>query len=103
MHNLEQALISRDVPVDVVNIILNLAEFMEHDEKAFTIESRLLGDYVGPGPIWYESRDIAHPKLGRCFPRLRQSSALQGIGVLRRRLGVCCGGSHQYKSKAATE
>ncbi len=48
MHNLEQALTNPGVPPDVVNMILNLAEFMEHDDKALAIESRLLGDYVNP-------------------------------------------------------
>lgn len=46
MHNLEQAMTSTGVPSDVVNMILNLAEFMEHDDKPLAIESRLLGDYV---------------------------------------------------------
>lgn len=46
MHNLEQALTNPGVPPDVVNMILNLAEFMEHDDKPLAIEARLLGDYV---------------------------------------------------------
>jgi FKBP12-rapamycin complex-associated protein len=46
VHNLEQALQNPVVPPDVVNVILNLAEFMEHDDKALAIEARLLGDYV---------------------------------------------------------
>ena len=46
MHNLEQALMHPEVPPEVVNIILNLAEFMEHDDKPIAIESRQLGDYV---------------------------------------------------------
>lgn len=46
VHNLEQALTNDGVPSDVVNTILNLAEFMEHDDKPLAIESRLLGDYA---------------------------------------------------------
>lgn len=40
------AITSPGVPADVVNMLLNLAEFMEHDEKALSIEPRLLGTYV---------------------------------------------------------
>ncbi|WOO83672.1 Serine/threonine-protein kinase tor2 [Vanrija pseudolonga] len=46
VHNIEQALTNTTVPSDVVNAILNLAEFMEHDEKQLAIEPRLLGDYA---------------------------------------------------------
>jgi FKBP12-rapamycin complex-associated protein len=46
VHHLEMALTNPAVPPDAVNVILNLAEFMEHDEKPLAIESRLLGDYV---------------------------------------------------------
>jgi FKBP12-rapamycin complex-associated protein len=46
-QNLEVALSNPLVPPDVINVILNLAEFMEHDEKGLAIEARVLGDYVG--------------------------------------------------------
>jgi FKBP12-rapamycin complex-associated protein len=46
VHNLEQALTNTGVPSEVVNAILNLAEFMEHDDKTLAIEPRLLGDYA---------------------------------------------------------
>jgi FKBP12-rapamycin complex-associated protein len=46
VHNLEVALTNTAIPSDAVNVILNLAEFMEHDEKPLSIEARLLGDYV---------------------------------------------------------
>lgn len=46
VHNLEQALTNPGVPSEVVNAILNLAEFMEHDDKTLAIEPRLLGDYA---------------------------------------------------------
>lgn len=45
-HSLEQALTNDGVPSEVVNTILNLAEFMEHDDKPLAIEPRLLGDYA---------------------------------------------------------
>lgn len=44
--NLEAALSNNIVPPDVINVILGLAEFMEHDEKTLAIEARVLGDYV---------------------------------------------------------
>jgi FKBP12-rapamycin complex-associated protein len=50
VHHLEMALTNPGVPPDAVNVILNLAEFMEHDEKPLAIESRLLGDYVSVYP-----------------------------------------------------
>ena len=46
MHNIDLALTNPGIPPDVVNVILNLAEFMEHDEKPLAIEARTLGDYV---------------------------------------------------------
>jgi FKBP12-rapamycin complex-associated protein len=46
VHNIELAFTNPQVPPDVVSVILNLAEFMEHDEKPLAIESRLLGDYA---------------------------------------------------------
>ena len=46
VHNLEAALTSPGVSPDVVNIILNLAEFMEHDDKHLNIDAKLLADYV---------------------------------------------------------
>jgi len=44
--NLQAALSNNFVPPDVVNIILSLAEFMEHDEKALAIDAAMLGDFV---------------------------------------------------------
>lgn len=52
VHNLEEALKSPNIPPDVINMILNLAEFMEHDEKGLAIEARVLGDYVSLSPSW---------------------------------------------------
>lgn len=46
VHNLEQAMTTPGVPSDIVNMVLNLAEFMEHDDKPLALEARLLGDYV---------------------------------------------------------
>lgn len=45
-RNLQAALSNNFVPPDVISIILSLAEFMEHDEKALAIDASTLGDYV---------------------------------------------------------
>lgn len=41
---IETALDAQDIPDQVVHALLNLAEFMEHDDKALPISIRLLGD-----------------------------------------------------------
>ena len=41
---IETALDAQDIPDQVVHTLLNLAEFMEHDDKALPISIRLLGD-----------------------------------------------------------
>ncbi|KAI3638087.1 hypothetical protein MIR68_003698 [Amoeboaphelidium protococcarum] len=41
---IESALTSPTVPPEVVQILLNLTEFMEHDEKILPIDSKLLGN-----------------------------------------------------------
>ncbi|WWC91382.1 uncharacterized protein L201_006326 [Kwoniella dendrophila CBS 6074] len=45
-HNLELAITNPSVPPDVVSIILGATQFLEHDEKEVSIESRVLGDYA---------------------------------------------------------
>lgn len=52
VHNLELAMMNSSVAPDVANMILNLAEFLEHDDKPLAIESRLLGDYVSCFARW---------------------------------------------------
>jgi FKBP12-rapamycin complex-associated protein len=46
-RNIETALSSENIGPDVVQTILNLAEFMEHDDKALPIDVRALGQYAG--------------------------------------------------------
>lgn len=43
VRSLEAALASHTIPADIVTTLLNLAEFMEHDEKALPLETRTLG------------------------------------------------------------
>lgn len=43
IHNIESAIKSENVPPDLLGLLLNLAEFMEHDDKALPIDIRVLG------------------------------------------------------------
>lgn len=45
-RSIELALISPNIPPEILQILLNLAEFMEHDDKALHIDIRLLGMYA---------------------------------------------------------
>ena len=40
IRSLEAALASPSIPKDIVTTLLNLAEFMEHDEKSLPLDSR---------------------------------------------------------------
>ncbi len=43
VRSLEAALASNTIPPEIVTALLNLAEFMEHDEKTLPLDSRTLG------------------------------------------------------------
>jgi len=46
VRSIEIALTSPQAPTDLVHRLLNLAEFMEHEEKPLPIEHRTLGEYA---------------------------------------------------------
>jgi len=46
VRSIECALISPHIPPEILQILLNLAEFMEHDDKALPIDIRTLGMYA---------------------------------------------------------
>ncbi|KZT69244.1 phosphatidylinositol 3-kinase [Daedalea quercina L-15889] len=46
VRSIECAITSPIAPADIVHRLLNLAEFMEHEEKALPIENRTLGEYA---------------------------------------------------------
>jgi len=46
-RNLEICLGSHICPADIVQAVLNLAEFLEHDDKALPTDIRMLGQYAG--------------------------------------------------------
>ncbi len=54
MACLEIAFQSPHIPPDILTQLLNLAEFMEHDEKALPIDIRVLG--MCPLPCWCTTR-----------------------------------------------
>lgn len=47
VRSIETALTSATIPPEILQILLNLAEFMEHDDKALPIDVRTLGMYAG--------------------------------------------------------
>ena len=47
IHSLEIALTSPSIPPEILQVLLNLCEFMEHDDKALPIDIRTLGQYAG--------------------------------------------------------
>lgn len=49
VRSLEAALASPTIPPDIVTTLLNLAEFMEHDEKALPLDTRCGGGGDGHG------------------------------------------------------
>ncbi|EPS28844.1 Serine/threonine-protein kinase tor2 [Penicillium oxalicum] len=46
VRSIERALISPNISPEILQILLNLAEFMEHDDKALPIDIRTLGKYA---------------------------------------------------------
>jgi FKBP12-rapamycin complex-associated protein len=46
VRSIETALTSDSIPPEILQILLNLAEFMEHDDKALPIDVRILGMYA---------------------------------------------------------
>ena len=52
VHSLELALMSPHIPPEILQVLLNLAEFMEHDDKPLPIDIRDLGIYAGKCHAW---------------------------------------------------
>lgn len=46
VRSLETALTSPNIPLEIIQTLLNLSEFMEHDDKALPIDIRTLGAYA---------------------------------------------------------
>lgn len=46
VHAIETAITAQEIPPEILQMLLNLAEFMEHDDKALPIDVRVLGMYA---------------------------------------------------------
>ncbi|KAI1004105.1 Serine/threonine-protein kinase [Podosphaera aphanis] len=94
MQNIELAIRSPHVTPDLLGILLNLAEFMEHDDKSLPIDIRVLGREAGRCHAWakalhfkeleflQDQSGIAVEALIQINNQLQQYDA--AIGILRR-------------------
>ncbi|KAL3477332.1 armadillo-type protein [Aspergillus californicus] len=46
VHAIEKAIVSPSISPEILQVLLNLAEFMEHDDKALPIDIRILSKYA---------------------------------------------------------
>ncbi|RDW71766.1 hypothetical protein BP5796_07800 [Coleophoma crateriformis] len=94
IQNIEMAIKSPHVTPDLLGILLNLAEFMEHDDKALPIDIRVLGREAGRCHAWakalhYKELEFCQEQNGSAVEALIQiNNQLQqydaAIGILRR-------------------
>lgn len=94
VRSIERALTSANIPPDILQILLNLAEFMEHDDKALPIDIRTLGRFAGKchafaKALHYKELEFEQEQNGQSVEalisinnQLQQSDA--AIGILRR-------------------
>ncbi|KAL9624360.1 MAG: hypothetical protein Q9160_001322 [Pyrenula sp. 1 TL-2023] len=97
VKSIEEAIKSPQVPPEILHILLNLAEFMEHDDKALPIDIRVLGRYAGKCHAWakalhYKELEFEQEQssanveaLISINNNLQQSDA--AIGILRKAQG----------------
>ncbi|KAI9850778.1 MAG: phosphatidylinositol kinase- protein kinase tor1 [Thelocarpon superellum] len=91
---IEIAITSPHIPPEILQILLNLAEFMEHDDKALSIDIRTLGMYAGKchafaKALHYKELEFMQDTTSQSVEalisinnQLQQSDA--AIGILRR-------------------
>jgi FKBP12-rapamycin complex-associated protein len=94
IQNIETAIRSPHVTPDLLGILLNLAEFMEHDDKALPIDIRVLGREAGRCHAWakalhYKELEFCQDQTSGAVEALIQiNSQLQqydaAIGILRK-------------------
>ena len=94
VRSLEIALTSPHIPPEILQILLNLAEFMEHDDKALPIDIRTLGMYAAKchafaKALHYKELEFEQDQNSSAVEalisinnQLQQSDA--AIGILRR-------------------
>jgi len=93
LRSLETALTSPNVPPDILQVLLNLCEFMEHDDKALPIDIRTLGAYAAKNhafakALHYKELEFEEEKTPSTVEalisinnQLQQSDA--AVGILR--------------------
>jgi len=94
IQNIETAIRSPHVTPDLLGILLNLAEFMEHDDKALPIDIRVLGREAGRCHAWakalhYKELEFCQEQTSGAVEALIQiNNQLQqydaAIGILRK-------------------
>lgn len=94
IQNIELAIKSPHITPDLLGILLNLAEFMEHDDKALPIDIRILGREAGRCHAWakalhYKELEFLQDQSSGAVEALIQiNNQLQqydaAIGILRR-------------------
>ncbi|PQE20970.1 hypothetical protein CJF30_00002302 [Rutstroemia sp. NJR-2017a BBW] len=94
IQNIELAIRSPHVTPDLLGILLNLAEFMEHDDKALPIDIRVLGREAGRCHAWakalhYKELEFCQDQTSGAVEALIQiNNQLQqydaAIGILRK-------------------
>jgi serine/threonine-protein kinase mTOR len=94
IRSIEKALTSNNIPPDILQTLLNLAEFMEHDDKSLPIDIRTLGRFAAKchafakalhyKELEFEQDQNSHSveALIHINNQLQQSDA--AIGILRR-------------------
>lgn len=94
IRSIEKALISTMIPPDILQTLLNLAEFMEHDDKSLPIDIRTLGRYAAKchafaKALHYKELEFEQDQNSQSVEalisinnQLQQSDA--AIGILRR-------------------
>ena len=94
IQNIEHAIKSQQITPDLLGVLLNLAEFMEHDDKALPIDIRILGREAGrchayAKALHYKELEFLQDQSGGAVEALIQiNNQLQqydaAIGILRR-------------------
>lgn len=94
VRSIETALVSPNIPPEILQILLNLAEFMEHDDKALPIDIRTLGVYAAKchayaKALHYKELEfLQEPQPATIEALIQINNLLQqsdaAIGILRR-------------------
>ncbi|KAF3938362.1 hypothetical protein ABW19_dt0205056 [Dactylella cylindrospora] len=94
VRSIEHALTSPNIPPEILQILLNLAEFMEHDDKALPIDIRTLGKYAAKCHAfakalhYKETEFLQEPQTSTIEALIKINNQLQqsdaAIGILRR-------------------